>query len=276
MVLKQSFAVWSFQSLCAVVIATAGLTGHAKAADLPAQTEPEPSYEEPVAKDWEFVLGAYGFLPWISGDAQTGPVATDFDLTGSDVLNNLKFTVMADAEIIYRGRFTAAADLLYASLGTSSNFSGNRKISVALQQTVLEGRLGYRMLGDRQTWLEAYAGVRYWDVETTLSLSGPIIGFLTGTSGDQWVDPIIGLRGRYAFTRNWALVGRGDIGGFGAGSDFTWNLQGGVQYAFDNGWAIDLQYKALAVDFDNNDPGLQRFAIDDVQQGPLARISYRF
>ncbi len=272
----RSIGVWSCQSICAAIVATIGLTAPAAAADLPVEPAPLPFNEEPAAKDWEFILGAYGFLPWISGDTQVGNVTSSFDITASDVLNNLKFAVMADGEAIYKDRYSAAVDIFYSNLGTSEDFRGSRKVGITLKQTVLEGRLGYKVLGDRLTWLEVYAGARYWDIETTLSLNGPIIGSVSGTAGDRWVDPIIGLRGRYALNANWALIGRGDIGGFGVGSDFSWNVQGGVQYAFDNGWAIDLQYKALAVDFDNNDPGTQRFAIDVVEQGPLARVSYRF
>jgi hypothetical protein len=41
---------------------------------------------------------------------------------------------------------------------------------------------------------------------------------------------IIGLSAGIDITKHWALTVEGDIGGFGVGSDFTWNALGLISY----------------------------------------------
>jgi len=45
---------------------------------------------------------------------------------------------------------------------------------------------------------------------------------------DDWVDPFVGLRGRYYLTNSIYLTGRTDFGGFGAGSEFAFQLNTGI------------------------------------------------
>jgi hypothetical protein len=42
---------------------------------------------------------------------------------------------------------------------------------------------------------------------------------------ENWVDPIIGLRGRFNLTRAFYLTGESDVGGFGIGSDIACQAQ---------------------------------------------------
>jgi hypothetical protein len=49
-------------------------------------------------------------------------------------------------------------------------------------------------------------------------------------SGDiDWVDPVIGTGGRIHLWKPISFWAKGDIGGFGAASDFTWQVQGGLE-----------------------------------------------
>jgi len=253
----------------------AGGATSGSAADL---AQPVPTDDFPPPKKWEFVLGVYGFLPWVNGTTGAGSQTADLSLTGGDILDALRFGYFFDGEVVYDQRFSAMFDVMYANLGGAGDTDRGSRVRLTFHEYIIEGRTGYRFFRQGSSWLEAYAGVRYWDVKQTLSITGGgRLGLTrTGSAGDQWVDPIVGLRGRYGVTENWGLIGQGDIGGFGAGSDFSWRAQGGVQYAFKNGLALDLQYKALQVDFDNGKSGSDRFVWDVIQHGPLARISYRF
>ena len=68
------------------------------------------------------------------------------------------------------------------------------------------------------------------------------------------------------------------FGGFGAGSDFTWNLLGGLGYEwrFDT-WQLEalLGGRALYQDF-NDGSGLLRFEWDVTQYGPVVALGFRF
>lgn len=74
----------------------------------------------------------------------------------------------------------------------------------------------------------------------------------TSASGDEsWVDPIVGLRGQINFTR-WLFLGtQADVGGFGAGSQMTWNVQASVGINFTRNIFAELGYRYLYVDYTN-------------------------
>jgi len=45
----------------------------------------------------------------------------------------------------------------------------------------------------------------------------------------HWVDPVIGSSGKGHVWKPVSLYAKGNIGGFDAASDFTWQVQGGVR-----------------------------------------------
>ena len=61
----------------------------------------------------------------------------------------------------------------------------------------------------------------------TLNIDGLTISGnrATASSGAvQWVDPLIGMRLRHSPAPGEEIAVRGDVGGFGAGSKFTWQV----------------------------------------------------
>jgi hypothetical protein len=75
------------------------------------------------------------------------------------------------------------------------------------------------------------------------------------TSGSRdvwWIDPLVGLRGQVNFTRWLFLAAQADVGGFGAGSQITWNLIGTVGVNFTRNISAELGYRYMYVDYDRN------------------------
>lgn len=66
---------------------------------------------------------------------------------------------------------------------------------------------------------------------------------------EEWVDPIIGLRGRYDFAGPLYIAGRADIGGFGVGSDFSWQVYGALGCQVTRSATVELGYRHMAVDY---------------------------
>ena len=93
--------------------------------------------------------------------------------------------------------------------------------------------------------------------------------------GDSWVDPVVGGRLVQDLAEDWFLTARGDLGGFGVGSDFSWNVQGGVGYEVSNSFSLVLQYKALDVDFQNDEAGSDFLSYDTTTHGPLLGFVFR-
>ena len=98
-------------------------------------------------------------------------------------------------------------------------------------------------------------------------------------SGDmEWVDPFVGARIRHQFGGGEMLTLVADVGGFGAGSDFSWQTI--ATFAFDvNCFGTPINtvvgYRALAVDYSENgafgDNGM-----DLIEHGPIVGLNLRW
>ncbi|HEY6921513.1 MAG TPA: hypothetical protein VI390_07930, partial [Methyloceanibacter sp.] len=94
----------------------------------------------------------------------------------------------------------------------------------------------------------------------------------------EWVDPFVGFRVRHAIGPSKELNLEGDVGGFGAGSDFSWQVVG--TYGFDTSlcgtpFHAVLGYRALAVDFSENGK-FGKNGLDFVQLGPIMGATFRW
>ena len=72
---------------------------------------------------------------------------------------------------------------------------------------------------------------------------------------------------------------RGDIGGFGLGSQFTWQAIATYNWFLfqHDGLTVDgyAGWKALSVDYDEG-TGVGRYEFDALQQGPVLGLTGRF
>jgi hypothetical protein len=94
-----------------------------------------------------------------------------------------------------------------------------------------------QLAGRAATAIDLLAGARYWhqelslkfDLTGTLDLNGVVVSRnrAIARSGDvDWVDPLVGFRVRQQLAPGQAMVFRADVGGFDAGSQFSWNVLG--------------------------------------------------
>lgn len=66
---------------------------------------------------------------------------------------------------------------------------------------------------------------------------------------DDWWDPYIGVRARYNLSDKFYVQGKADIGGFGVGSDLTWQAEGSLGMLVTQNVFSELGYRALGVDY---------------------------
>ena len=141
------------------------------------------------------------------------------------------------------------------------------------------------------TALDVTAGVRH--VRTSADVSFVITGAVDtarlglirqGTralarSGTMnWTDPVVGMRLRHKTRWGGEVLLRGDIGGFGIGSDFTWQAFGGYAHVWpQDGWDISavVGYRALSLDYDEG-AGNRRRGLDVVLHGPMMGVKFRW
>ncbi len=78
--------------------------------------------------------------------------------------------------------------------------------------------------------LEIIGGGRYFKSEVEFREDTESLG----KDEKSWVDPIIGGRFTMDLTKYLMFTFRADVGGFGIGSDFQWNIASGIGYRLSN------------------------------------------
>lgn len=248
------------------------LAGGASAADLatePAAPVPPAVVEPGVAGS----LTLYGWLPWMDGQAGvdgTGPV--DVSLDPHDILEKLNMAFMAAGDIRW-GPVGLFGDLIYMDIGASQALPGpdfsNAEVGLTMTIGTVAGT--YQVYESGNDWLQVMGGARFWNIEGSLDLSGGAAGQQSADATIDWVDPMVGLRGRKFLDDKWFLAGTGLIGGFGVGSELSWDVFAGIGYQFNESFSMSGGYRALGVDYDQNGD-----VIDLVSQGPMFALTFNF
>ena len=121
--------------------------------------------------------------------------------------------------------------------------------------------LGYRIpIQDKNVQLDVYGGVRVWSTDITMTLNATSGQTTSHNTSKTWVDPLFGALVNLDFEKNWFTYLRGDLGGFGAASEFTTSFIMGAGYRFDEHWNASLGFKNLYVDYYKDNITLERMA----------------
>jgi hypothetical protein len=249
----------------------------------------------PVAAShgWSLNFTAYSWLPWLSGDLTVATRTLDVDVNPSDVISALDWStlpVWMSYTELRNGPLMLFNDIVYSSLEGARGFQGLGLGGVAVEvdhmQLTVELGAGY------QVWSQGYrgsagylaldvlAGARYWRQETDVSVQlgggGPELS-RSGTI--DWWDPFVGARLRTTVAPGQEVSVRGDIGGFGAGSDFSWQAIATYDWRLcvTDRYTMDayIGYRALSVDYSQGS-GLSNYEYDVLQHGPVLGLTTRF
>ena len=90
-----------------------------------------------------------------------------------------------------------------------------------------------------------------------------------------WVDPLVGVTLRSSREHRVRLQVYTEIGGFGVGSDFTWQVFPTLGVKLTDRLSMELGYRWLDMDYEAGD-GSERFTYDVLTQGPVGGLAIRF
>ena len=227
----------------------------------------------PAEKDWSFNVSLYAWATAIDGTISAGGRSADVDISFEDVVKHLDMTFMGTAELRYK-RWGFMGDLIYARLHDDIAppagivFSSTHEV---VKETIGTFILSYRVVDAKPAYLDLFAGARVYSFYSEIVLR-PNLG-QTGFKGSgttTWADPIFGLRGRYYLSPLFFLNGYGDIGGFGAGSELSWQVLGtiGIQAAR---WCdVQVGYRALGFEYEG------KAKQEITTHGPIMGATIRF
>ena len=226
---------------------------------------------------WHVAIGAWFF--GLEGTVAAGGRSLDVDSDWTDsfeILDQIEFAFNGRVRLeTKRWRFTAGVDGL--TIADSASFrDGALAVDAELSLWIAYATVGYVVAGGRTdctacagTWcLDAFAGVRYWNVG--VEMAGTIGAVGAVDREESWLDPIVGLHLDVTWPK-WVIALEGDIGGFGLGSEFAWNVQGSVGYRFNCNFSVHLGWRVLDVDREDGD-----FVYDMTHSGPFFALGFSF
>ena len=188
----------------------------------------------------------------------------------SDVWDNLEGVVTVRFSTLYRKKFGFLFDYNYLDIG-SEQLTNAGNIDVGFKSQIINLGGTYRFM-DGQHSIDGLAGIRYTKLETGLDFKDVGVSI----DGDQdWVDPIIGLRYSYQISDMWSLRLYGDIGGFGAASDFTWQGLGLIDFQPWKNVAFVAGYRGIGTDYETGS-GINKFTYDTTVHGPIIGLDIRW
>jgi hypothetical protein len=234
---------------------------------------------------WAVTVAPYLWAARLDGDAKIKGVEADVDVSFQDTLEDLNFAGMAVVEA-RKGRFGFAVNPLFVR--TESNARGGpleadnttdiATVGAGVFYRVVDWEFGRDALGEpRALAIEPTVGARLNHLRGEIDTRLDAAGFRARRQFDQsqtWVDPLIGVNAILRLSERWAVRAEADVGGFGVGSDLTWNAQAALTYRFTAaglGAFAGAGYRALSWDYEDGG-----FGWDVIMHGPMLGAGVRF
>ena len=246
-------------------------------------TAQENETTEPSNNKWTFLVEPYIMFPNMNGTVGLGILPdAEIDANTSDIFSNLKMGFMLNLEAS-NDKWAVGSDVLYMKLGTQKVRS--RELingSVISASGELEAKqTGWEVMGLRRVtpWLEVGLGMLLNSIDTDLELNLPALGGGTTTLGNSksktWVDPMIIARIKSNKVKKFNYQFRGEIGGFGIGSDFAWQIQAYAGYRFSDLFELTGGYRIISLDYESGSDQ-DRFMYNVDTSGPVIRFGFNF
>jgi hypothetical protein len=222
-----------------------------------------------AAQDWTGQVTLYGWGAGIGGDFTpfTGAPTLSFDKSLSEVLEDLDAAFFATA-FARRGDFVLFGDLTYSAASKEGLVPPGIPGSGEVTLTSLTFAAGRRFDAGGGTSVDLMGGVRAWSLDGEVSV--PLAGVSLAPE-KSFVDPVVALRVNAPIAPDWSVITYADLGGFGVGSDFTWQAAVTANYRVSDTLFLSFGYRHLYLDY--SDDGT---AFEGALSGPVIGATFRF
>ncbi|PYJ28260.1 MAG: hypothetical protein DME90_08325 [Verrucomicrobia bacterium] len=175
----------------------------------------------------------------VAGESGVKGVVDSVDVRFDQLLRHLThFPIALSADARY-GRWEFYVDGQYIEVASSATLPGLlfTDANVHIKNALAEGFVGYRLINCDNAVLTLFAGARWTYLQGDLSIFDngdarlvrlrELLGIqkrLDFSDSIDWVDPVIGIRGRLKIWKATKLFAEGDVGGFDANADTAFEL----------------------------------------------------
>ena len=225
-------------------------------------------------KSWQFNLTPfYLWAVTLDGDVTSGTSTGPVKLPFSDIVDNLEAAFIVHFEGMHKNRWGFLVDVNYLDIASDVTVPIGPGLPANVDFNTTLGELSglYRINRDNHSF-DLIAGLRYTKLENKVTTkAGPVLA----DDSKDWTDPLIGVRWVWGFADNWHLAVRGDIGGFGVGSDFAWQGLAALDWQPFKYVSFIGGYRGIYQDYkEGSGPTLFRY--DATMHGPLLGVNFRW
>jgi opacity protein-like surface antigen len=250
-----------------IVTAGAASEGHS------ATSKTVTAHPQPASNDeWQFQFSPYFWMASLHGTGGVGNRTTQVDESFSDIFHSLDFALMGLFEA-RKGKLVLLTDLEYVAISDDKATPGPlfSNVNAKFKTFIFDPEVGYRVFDnpEKGQFIDVLGGIRVWHVSTDLAFGAGILPATEVQGSRNWVDAIVGVRGKMALSEKLFVTGKFDLGG--GGSKFTWQLFGGGGYNVNPKVALILGYRVLDVNYNKNN-----FIYDMNQRGPIMGLGFKF
>lgn len=238
-------------------IAVALMTGQAHAQD----------------RDWQFQATGNLWLPTTRVTVDTPRGSVSGKLSISDAIDDLDFALMGSFEA-RRDRLSLSADLIYFDLTARQPTPFGALFDMAAVNskiTALTALAAWRVQETSNFAIDLGAGARMMWTDVDVSLTGGALPPESSGVSDDWIDPVIALRARYDFDEKWFGTLYLDAGGFGVGSEETYQAAATLGYNLNERWSLSGGWRFLSFEREKNGTTL-----DFEQSGAIFAATVKF
>jgi hypothetical protein len=219
---------------------------------------------------WNVELTPFVWLPSIRGEFSSERLSGESDIPAADLISNLEMAFMITAEIS-KGKFFIAPTYIYTKLGMEevlwSDDGGENDIVLKpeMKMNIFELIAGARFRVNKFFIVDPFAGFRY----TSYNIYGSVEGINTNSfdeDADFW-DPVIGIQMSYFPHPRVPIIFKTDIGGFGAGSQFSWTVSINSGYTISPSIDLLTGFAAYGTDFEKKNALGNNIGLDMTMYG---------
>lgn len=221
-----------------------------------------PASAQSAPNEWTAFVAPYLMGAAMGGTTTVRGFEVDIDLSASNIFSNLQFGAMGIA-IARKGNWGFGTDLVWMALGTTV---GDTDVDFN------QGAFAFYGLRRLSPTAELTFGMRVNTLQGELTFKGPDI---TRNQDRTWVDPIVGVNFQTPSRRRMQLRLYAEVGGFGAGSDFTWQVFPDLSINLTKTASLEFGYRWLDLDYATGE-GNEQFRYDVLTQGPVLGFAFNF
>lgn len=231
----------------AVSLLSLGVFASSLQAQSTSTTQPKPDAPPPASDGWHIDVTPYLWFAGLNGTTGIQGHEARVDATPGDVLSYLNLGFMGTMEMRYN-RVLIPVDFIWVKLTDKKALpfdEGAISAKAEFKETIFTPGFGYRIADTKRVKADALFGLRYWHMNSSLSLEPSQFGKPFSSTVD-WVDGVAGGKIETLVAPRFSIAVGGDAGGGGARLDYQvfgvlgfrvakkWVVQAGYRYIFVN------------------------------------------